>query len=131
MRTRSKPYSKYGVEYRESVTTKCAERVRPTGLLDNVWDKRHESGALDSKRQIALLLGRETVFLRRIDLSLRVQEAAQEIGVFVIDVLELLGRSGVLGIYCHNKILMIKPCLCERSAAVPILSLGIASLCSQ
>ena len=74
--------------------------VRPIILADEVWDEGHITGALHRQREGTLLLGGETIALWRIHLALRVQKLAQEIGVFVVEVGELLAHG------CFHKFLL-------------------------
>ena len=55
------------------------------GLLDQEWQQGHETGALDSEGQLALVPGADARTLARDDLSEGRDVAAERVGVFVVD----------------------------------------------
>lgn len=67
-------------------------RANPSGLLHHVRDQRHKTSAFDCEREVALFGRGEAETLRRIDLPLGVEEAAEKVGVFIIETAELLPR---------------------------------------
>ena len=75
----------------------------------DVRQKPHEAGALHCRFHHALLLGRETTLAAVHDATVRVDEIAKQVDVFVVDVLDIVLREDVVG--CHNdlKIRSTKP----------------------
>ncbi len=75
-------------------------------LLDHVRDQTHKPGALDSCRQITLMLGAQTELLGRINLPLRVEKSTQKIRVLVIDIFQLATKYAALDVH-NNKMIII------------------------
>ncbi len=80
-------------------------------LYDLFHDERyqgHDPGALDGARHGPLMLGAQPVLLRRIDLALRVHEAAQQLDILVVELdrfllAELTGFSFHIGLSMKHR----------------------------
>ena len=59
-------------------------------LLLDIGQKPHEAGAFDCGFHGSLLLGGEASALAALDAAVRIDELAQEINVFVIDVSDVI-----------------------------------------
>jgi hypothetical protein len=59
-------------------------------LSSDVWKESHESCALYSKSEFALVRRRDVRALLALDACVRIEEFLQNIGIFVVDVLDIM-----------------------------------------
>jgi len=57
------------------------------------WNQRHDAGAFDGARKLTLVFGAGAMFLGRIDFPEGIHKPTQEVGVLVVDRIDLIGAE--------------------------------------